>query len=108
MPFARMIAQAQPAHTKAPVKRPRPTAQRAAIVLPNFELIRPLGFNSQASLGQWSSPSQLTGEGHSHQSEQHAPFLIGLRGSGNGDRHAAGFFDFVGMYLGKNNLLPQS
>jgi len=106
MALASVIAQAKPAHAKAPVKSPRPAAQRTTIVFPHFELIGPLGFDSETSLGQWSSPSRLTGERHPHQFEQHAPFLIGLRGRGDRNRHAPGFFDFISMDLGENNLLP--
>jgi len=36
MPFARMIAQTQPAHAKASKKRPRPTAQWTTVIFPHF------------------------------------------------------------------------
>jgi hypothetical protein len=56
VPFARMIAQAQPAHAKTPVKRPRAAAQRAPIVFAHFKLVRHFGFDSQTLLCQWNSP----------------------------------------------------
>jgi len=56
MAFTRVIAQAKPAHAKAPVKSSGPAAQRATVVFPYFELIRPFGLNAQTSLGQCSSP----------------------------------------------------
>jgi len=46
MALARMIAQAQPAHAKAPKKGARPAAERAAIVFSHFELIRSFRFDS--------------------------------------------------------------
>ena len=65
MALARMIAQAKPAHAKAPIKSPRPAAQRAAVILPHFELVRPLGLDSKTFLANGFSPS-LTRERHSH------------------------------------------
>jgi hypothetical protein len=65
MPLARVIAQAQPAHAKAAVKRPRPPAQGTAIIFPHLEFIRPFRLNSKTFLGQWISPSLTTGKRHS-------------------------------------------
>jgi hypothetical protein len=57
MAFARVIAQAKPAHAETPEKSPRPAAKRTAMVLPHFELIRPFSLDSKTGLGQWKSPS---------------------------------------------------
>ena len=38
LPLARQVAQAEAAHAEAPVERPRPPAQRAAVVGPDLEL----------------------------------------------------------------------
>ena len=53
MTLTGVVAQAQPAHAKAPVKSPRPAAQRTAIILPHLELVRPLGLDPKTCLGQW-------------------------------------------------------
>ena len=108
MAFARMISQAQPAHTEAPIKSSGPAAQRTTVILPHFELIRPLSLNAQTCLGQCSSPYRLAGEWHAHQLEEHPTFLIGFRRGGNSYREPARLFYFVSVDLGKNNLLPQT
>jgi hypothetical protein len=51
-----MIAQAKPAHAKAPVKSPRPAAKRAAIVLAHFKLIRHFRLYSKTLFRQWNLP----------------------------------------------------
>jgi hypothetical protein len=56
MPLARMIAQAKPAHAKAPVKSPRPAAKRASIVFAHFELIRHFRLYSKTLFRQWNLP----------------------------------------------------
>jgi hypothetical protein len=57
MAFARVIAQAKPAHAKTPEKTPRPAAQRTAMVLSHLKFIRPFSLDSKTGLGQWKSPS---------------------------------------------------
>jgi hypothetical protein len=52
MAFARVIAQAKPAHAEAAKKSPRATAQGTAIVLANFELVGPFGLDAKTRLGQ--------------------------------------------------------
>lgn len=53
MALTGMVAQAQPAHAKAPVKGPGPAAKWTAVILPHFELVRPLGLDPKTCLGQW-------------------------------------------------------
>lgn len=108
MTLARVIAQTEPAHAKTPIKSPRPTTQRAAIVFAHFEFIRPFGLDAKTCLGQWDSPLRLTDERHAHQFEQGPAFLIRFGRGGDGNRHTAGFFHFVGVDFRENDLLPQA
>jgi len=108
MPFAGVIAQAQPAHAKTAVKSPCPAAKRATVILAHFELIRPFSFDAKTGLGQFISPSGLAREWHAHESEQSSTFLIRFRRGSDCNRHTAGLFDFVGLNLGKHDLLAQA
>src|SRR5579863_6443242 len=58
--FERIFAQAQPAHLEAPIKRARPSAQRASIIRAHLELGLARRFNSQAGLRHLNRPLRRT------------------------------------------------
>src|SRR5918996_3168962 len=106
MSFARVIAEAKPAHTKAPIKGPRAATKRTAIVFAHLELIGSFRFNPKTLLSQWRSPpskSPLTGKRNAHQLEQTPTLVVRFRRGDERDGHPARFVDFIGLNFGKNN-----
>lgn len=111
MSFARVIAEAKPAHTKAPIKGARAATKRTAIIFAHLELIGSFRFNPKTLLSQWKSPpskSPSTGKRNAHQLEQTPAFVVRFRSGDERDGHPARFVDFVGLNFGKNNLFAQS
>ena len=109
VPFASMVSKTKPAHSKSAVERPRSSAERATVVLPNFKFIRSFGFDSQTLLSQWNSPGYpSTAKRHSEQFQQSPSLRVCLCCGGDRYGHSPGFFNFVSIDFGKNNLLSQT
>src|SRR5690242_13130840 len=105
LPLARQIAQAEPAHAELAVERPRPAAQRTAVVLPDAELLTARRFHSETGLGHRSSS---VAEREAERAQQQLRVVVRTRGRANGNGHALHLVDLVEIDLRENDLLADA
>src|SRR5262245_18826045 len=108
MPLARMITQTEPAHTEAPIKRPRPTQRGHRLYSRTLNLFGRSALIRRHVLANGNPPHGSTDKRHTQQLEQSPTFLVRLRIGDERDGHPSCFLDLVRLDLRKNNLLAQA